>query len=174
MTPELKTACEVIFQEHKIHPIKWKRDSFRGKISIGLSEMAREILVKKNIILLPKKSKKAFTQLNPDAAAADSFEEAEKMIETKRSEPADRSDYDAKTYIAEHVVGSPFKLNSSPPSQNEFFIAYTPETKILPGTKWWLKPVFSYFLWPLAGAVIGLLLAWLIDLAYTALFLHSK
>src|SRR5215467_11997819 len=129
MTPELKTACEVIFQEHKVHPIKWNRDSFRGKISIGLSDMAREILVKKNIILLPNKSKKAFTQLNPDVATADSFEEAEKMVGTKKTEPANDSDYDAKTYIAEHVVGSPFKFTSVPPSHNGFSIAYTSGSK---------------------------------------------
>src|SRR5215510_5615586 len=85
MTPELKTACELVFQEHKLsaQPIKWTRDIFRGRISIGLSEMAKETLVKKNIILWPDKSKKVFTKLNPDVATASSFEEAEKMIETK-------------------------------------------------------------------------------------------
>src|SRR5215510_1263148 len=85
MTPELKTACELVFQEHKLsaQPIKWTRDIFRGRISIGLSEMAKETLVKKNIILWPDKSKKVFTKLNPDVAMACSFEEAEKMIETK-------------------------------------------------------------------------------------------
>jgi hypothetical protein len=170
MTPELRTACEVIFQEHKIHPIKWKRDSFRGKISIGLSDMARDILVKKNIILLPNKSKKAFTQLNPDAAAADNFEEAEKMVGTKRPGSVNGSDYDAKTYIAEHVVGSPFKLTS--PSQNGSSIAFTSEPRI--SQKWWLRPIFSYFVWPVCGALLGLLLAWLLDVIYTALFLRTK
>src|SRR6185369_13502866 len=86
MTPELKTACELVFQEHKLsaQPIKWSRDAFRGRISIGLSEMAKETLVKKNIIVWPDKSKKIFTKLNPDVAMARSFEEAEKMIETRK------------------------------------------------------------------------------------------
>src|SRR6478672_740326 len=86
MTPELKTACELVFQEHKLsaQPIKWSRDAFRGRITIGLSELAKETLVKKNIILWPDKSKKIFTKLNPDVASARSFEEAEKMIETKK------------------------------------------------------------------------------------------
>ena len=86
MTPELKTACELVFQEHKLsaQPIKWSSDAFRGRISFGLSEMAKETLVKKNIILWPDKSKKIFTKLNPDVVTASSFEEAEKMIETKK------------------------------------------------------------------------------------------
>src|SRR6476660_4639037 len=86
MTPELKTACELVFQEHKLsaQPIKWSSDAFRGRISFGLSEMAKETLVKKNIILWPDRSKKIFTKLNPDVATAHSFEEAEKMIETKK------------------------------------------------------------------------------------------
>src|SRR5215475_10004455 len=85
MTPELKVACELVFQEHKSsgQPIKWSRDAFRGRISIGLSEMAKETLVKKRIILLPNKAKKTFTQLNPEVASATSFEEAEQMIDGK-------------------------------------------------------------------------------------------
>src|ERR1700748_2548336 len=109
MTPELKTACELIFQEHKIStaPIKWSKDSFRGKISIGLSEMAKETLVKKNMILLPDRSKKVFTKLNPNVAAAGSFEEAEKIIGT--NSVATPPEYDANAYIAEHVFGFAFK-----------------------------------------------------------------
>jgi hypothetical protein len=85
MTPELKIACEVVFQEHKSsgQPIKWTRDTFRGRISIGLSEMAKETLIRKNIILIPNKSKRIITQLNPAVAIATSFEEAEEMIKNK-------------------------------------------------------------------------------------------
>ena len=86
MTPELKTACEVIFQEHKVssQPIKWSSETFRGRISLGLSDLAKDTLVKKNIIILPNKSKKILTQLNPDVAAASSFEEAEDIIKNKK------------------------------------------------------------------------------------------
>ena len=86
MTPELKTACEVIFQEHKVssQPIKWNSETFRGRISLGLSDLAKDTLVKKNIIILPNKSKKILTQLNPDVAAASSFEEAEDIIKNKK------------------------------------------------------------------------------------------
>src|SRR5262245_17036172 len=82
MTPELKTACEVVFQEHKLSSqIRWNKDTFRGRISIGLSEMAKETLVQKHIIFLPNKSKKLITLLNPAIAGAASFEEAKTMIE---------------------------------------------------------------------------------------------
>ena len=37
MTPELKIACEVVFQEHKTssYPVTWNRDAFRGRLSTG-------------------------------------------------------------------------------------------------------------------------------------------
>ena len=52
MTPELKNACEVVFQGHKtsVKPITWNKDAFRGRLPFGLSAMAKEILVSKNII----------------------------------------------------------------------------------------------------------------------------
>ena len=44
MTPELKSACELVFQEHKISgkPINWNKDSFRGQLSFGMAEMAKQ------------------------------------------------------------------------------------------------------------------------------------
>jgi len=170
MTPELKTACELIFQEHKLsaQPIKWNRDAFRGRISIGLSEMAKETLVKKNIILLPAQSKKLFTQLNPDVAGAHSFEEAEKIIETKIPNlhtPA----YDAETYITDHVFG----FSATPPRAQQRPVARTPQIK-LADKKWYLKPFYLYVAWLICGAAAGVLISRLMDLAYTELFLNPK
>src|SRR5436190_21076443 len=101
MTPELKTACEVIFQEHKIstQPMKWSKDTFRGRISIGLYEVARETLVKKNIIVQHKKANKVFTLLNHDVATANSFDEAEKIIVTEQPAIAMQLASDTASYI---------------------------------------------------------------------------
>ena len=37
MTPELKIACEIVFQEHKvsIHPIKWNRIYFADEYRLA-------------------------------------------------------------------------------------------------------------------------------------------
>src|SRR6476646_4369438 len=132
MTPELKTACELVFQEHKLsaQPIKWTRDIFRGRISIGLSEMAKETLVKKNIILWPDKSKKIFTKLNPDVATARSFEEAEKMIETKKPVLATMPAIAGNFTVADLVAD----LNISQTS-NAFNTPITPITPTPPPTR---------------------------------------
>jgi hypothetical protein len=174
MTPELKTACELVFQEHKIsgQPIKWNKDAFRGRISIGLSEMAKITLVKKNIILLPDKSKKVFTKLNPDVAAAGNFEEAEKIIETKIPGQETITAYDANKYIADHVVGLA-TVSSLMHSQNELPVANASETKAT-DIKWFMKPLFLYIVWPLCGAVAGALISLLMNLAYTELFSNLK
>ncbi|HEV8285847.1 MAG TPA: hypothetical protein VGQ09_16155 [Chitinophagaceae bacterium] len=168
MTPELKTACELIFQEHKLsaQPIKWNRDAFRGRISIGLSEIAKETLVKKNIILLPAPSKKLFTQLNPDVASADSFEEAEKIIETKIPNLEITPAYDAEVYITNHVFG----FAATPPQEP---IARTSKIKVT-DKKWYMKPFYLYVTWPLCGGAAGVLISRLMDLAYTELFLNPK
>src|SRR5690242_5668765 len=89
MTPELRTACEVVFQEHKVsaQPIKWSSETFRGRISLGLSDLAKDTLVKKKIIVVPNKSKKVITQLNPVVASAASFEEADDIITNNKQVP---------------------------------------------------------------------------------------
>jgi hypothetical protein len=189
MTPELKTACELVFQEHKLstHPIKWTRDAFRGRISIGLCEMAKETLVKKNIILWPDKSKKIFTKLNPDVATARSYEEAEKMIETKKPALATMPAIAGNFTVADLVAD----LNISQPS-NAFNIPITPVTPTIPPTrsysrmkivplmeatettatevKWWMKPLYLYFVWPTCGAVAGIMISMLMNLVYRMLF----
>src|SRR4029079_18559182 len=82
MTPELKKACEAVFQEHRarINGIDWKKDVFRGRISTGLSEKAKETLLSKNIIYYPNPVKKAITVLNPEVSAASTCDEAEKVL----------------------------------------------------------------------------------------------
>jgi hypothetical protein len=164
MTPELKTACEVIFQAHKLSakPIKWDSNAFRGRISIGLSEIAKETLVKKNIILLPNKSK-IFTQLNPDVAAADSFEEAEKMIVNKIPALVTTKKYDPDSYAAHHVVG--VAASTRPiKTYDQLAIADTTKTNAA-GIKWYMKPVFLYSIWLVCGAAAGVMISWLISLA---------
>jgi hypothetical protein len=201
MTPELKTACELVFQEHKLsaQPIKWSSDAFRGRISFGLSEMAKETLVKKNIILWPDRSKKIFTKLNPDVATAHSFEEAEKMIETKKPAlaimPAIEGNFNVADLVADldtpqtpTSFTTPITL-TTPTTITPTTLAPAPTRsfsvmKIVPLTetqvvevnepvvevKWWMKPLYLYFVWPTCGAVVGILISMLMNLAYHELF----
>lgn len=188
MTPELRTACELVFQEHKLsaQPIKWSRDAFRGRISIGLSEMAKETLVKKNIILWPDKSKKIFTKLNPDVATARSFEEAEKMIETKKPVLATMPVIEGGFNVAD--LAKDFETPPTPTAK-QTVLAATPirsysVMKIVPptettettvaGVNWWMKPLYLYVIWPACGAVVGILISMLMNLAYQELFTHAK
>ena len=174
MTPELKTACELVFQEHKgsAQPIKWGRDAFRGRISIGLSEMAKETLVQKNIIVLPDKSKKVFTLLNPDVAEANSFEEAERMIVTMGQGLVMKPAYDPEAYLTNHVYG--FAARPSAPARKPQPVAATPAIVRLPRSKWWLKPVWLYFVWPVFGAAAGVLLSFLMNFFFSELFSHAR
>lgn len=172
MTPELKTACEVVFQEHKVtsQPFKWNNDAFRGRISIGLSEMAKLTLVGKNIIIVPEKSKKIITLLNPAVATAGSFEEAEKMIVNKvPALVASRADEDPPLI----EMGSMFVSSSAAYPDRLLRIAGHVEAPVA-GIRWYLKPLFYYVIWPICGAVAGALIAYLIGLAYTELFFDLK
>jgi hypothetical protein len=172
MTPELKTACELVFQEHKLsaQPIKWSRDAFRGRISIGLSEMAKETLVKKNIILWPDKSKKVFTKLNPDVASARSFEEAEQMIEKKIPAlavmPAINDGFNVAD-LASQIESVPPK----PAARTYHMLKVVPATEPnVTEINWWMKPLYLYVIWPVCGAVAGVLISMLMNLVYHALF----
>ena len=172
MTPELKTACEVVFQEHKASSqIKWNRDAFRGRISIGLSEMAKETLVRKNIIILPNKSKKIITLLNPAVAGAANFEEAEEMIENKVEPVVAAVPAKQPTYIV-HQVAVP-AISYPEYSHRLSSIAGKPEIRV-DGIKWYMKPLFYYVVWPVCALVAGALLSWLIDFTYTKIFLDLK
>jgi len=173
MTPELKTACEIVFQEHKVsgNPIKWSREAFRGRISIGLSEMAKVELVRKNIIILPNKSKRIITLLNPAVAEAASFEEAEKMIGNKAPVLVAGLADDHPTLIDDQLPD--FVKLPSRHSQQLLPINGRSETQSA-DIKWWLKPLFFYLVWPVCAAVAGALIAFLIDFTYTGLFLDMK
>lgn len=172
MTPELKIACEVVFQEHKTSAqIKWDRDAFRGRISIGLSEMAKETLVRKNIIFWPNKSKKIITLLNPDVATATSVEEAVEIIEHKAPELANSVEYDPETYIAGHVFG----FDKAQAKTTDHTATITIKTKPrASGTQWYMKPLFYYVVWPVFAVAAGALLSYLLVLAQSKLFLHLK
>ena len=192
MTPELKTACEVVFQEHKLsQQIKWSRDTFRGQISLGLSELAKETLVKKHIIV-PSKSKKIITALNPAVFSASSFEEAEKLIVTNSKTPSASLPVEKKIEAVAAKVEQPkskietLPTKVQPISTNAVMakpkveVSYSPvaaaivqEAKV-EKSKWYLKPVFYYFLWPLLALVGGALISFLIDLLYTKVFLDFK
>ncbi|HEY6976809.1 MAG TPA: hypothetical protein VH396_11015 [Chitinophagaceae bacterium] len=191
MTPELKTACEVIFQAHKLSakPIKWDSNAFHGRISIGLSEVAKETLIKKRIILLRNKSK-IFTQLNPGVATANSFEEAEKMIVNKVSNSFEEADkmilnkvsnsfeeaekiivnkvpvlvtkkYDPDSYTARHVVGAA----PTSPVKTYDQLAIADITRSNTGIKWYMRPIFLYSIWLVGAATAGIIISWLISLA---------
>jgi hypothetical protein len=153
MTPELKIACEVVFQEHKTsHPISWNKDIFRGRVSIGLSEKAKETLVSKNVIYFPNRAKKAITVLNPSVAAAATFEEAVEIVQNKLT--ASVSDI-IKEQPAYTEVEIPAFINRSA-TYTHRVIEYTdrPETAVV-AIKWYMKPVFCYILWPLCAIVVG-------------------
>jgi hypothetical protein len=169
MTPELKIACEVVFQEHKLsgQPIKWDREVFHGRISIGLSEMAKMTLVKKSIIFFPDKSKKLITQLNPRVVAAASFEEAEAMIENKVPELVTGIEDDQPAYIAKN--DSDFTSKPSRYSHWLLSIAGKPEMRVSE-IKWYMKPLFIYLVWPVCAAAAGALILFLMSLIYTELF----
>ncbi|MEI9909022.1 MAG: hypothetical protein WDO71_04760 [Bacteroidota bacterium] len=169
MTPELKIACELVFQEHKSsgQPIKWTRDTFRGRIAIGLSEMAKETLISKNILIIPNKTKRIITQLNPAVAKATSFEEAEEMIKNKEPVFVSGMADDKPAYIAGQVSGfvsrpAEYSHRLLPIDNN----AEMPSAEI----KWYLKPLFYYIIWPVCAAAAGALIAYLLGLAFTKLF----
>ena len=160
MTPELKTACEVVFQEHKlsIQPIAWSKYPFRGRISLGLSEMAKETLVKKNIIYFPNRAKKIATILNPAVATASTFEEAAEMAQNKVPSLVSSIEDEQPVYIANRVTDfndRPTKFAHRVRQVNgQYEIAIVKE-------KWYLKPLFYYVIWPACASVLGVLIAYL-------------
>lgn len=164
MTPELKIACEVVFQEHKAsgYPINWNKDAFRGRISFGLSAMAKETLVRKNIIYLPNPAKKIITSLNPDVAAAATFEEAEELVQNKVPSSIANRVNDQPAYIIHHV--------SRPGKYNHLLLKIAGKSETAIAEKWYMKPLFCYVVWPACAAVAGALIAYLMGLVYTELF----
>jgi hypothetical protein len=143
--------------------------------------MAKETLVKKNIILWPDKSKKIFTKLNPDVATARSFEEAERMIETKKpvlaTMPVIEGGFNVADLIADletsETPDAP-KAPAPPPARLYSLMKIVPPTETVDTSaaevNWWMKPVYLYFVWPVCGAIAGVLISMLMNLAYHELF----
>ena len=174
MTPELKKACEAVFQEHraKINGIDWKKDVFRGRISTGLSEKAKETLLSKNIIYYPNPVKKAITLLNPEVSVASTCEEAEKVLlhEIVLSPALTAAPIVAEPTIVAAKPKRPVADNKPIPQR---FVISTPTTEnvaLIEKEKWYLKPVLVYFVWPVFGAAAGGALAYLIGAAYDYIF----
>jgi len=181
MTPELKVACETVFQEHRtrIHGIDWKKDIFRGRISTGLSEKAKETLLMKNIIYYPKPGKKAFTLLNPRVTAASTCDEAEKILLNKVvlspvvSEPMVRESMVSKPIAESPIIAVKAKrpLADNRPIPQRFVVSSAPENvAYLEKERWYLKPVMVYFVWPICAAVTAGAFAYLIGTLYDYIF----
>ena len=133
--------------------------------------MAKETLVKKNIIILPNKSKKIITLLNPAVAAAANFEEAEEMIENKCQVLVTSMPDDQPAYIAHQVSG----LDIPPPAYSHRLLSIASESQTrIAGIKWYMKPLFYYVVWPFCAVVAGAAISFLIGFAYTKLFLDWK
>jgi hypothetical protein len=172
MTPELKRACELVFQEHKTSsiPINWNKDIFVGRLSFGLSAMAKEILIKKNIIYAVHPPKKLLTLLNPAVAGASTLEDAEKVLANElillpSGETPDLSPEDEGVIFSELSAGNSrviLRITGEPSeiSGNVF------------GHKWYASRLFYYFIWPLCAAATGAAIAWAIS-TYYWIFLSS-
>lgn len=161
MTPELKKACEIVFQEHKSSPapIAWNKNPFNGRISLGLREMARETLLQKKVIYLPKEKKKDITSLNPATHGADSFEEAIELAVLGVKMPATVGNK-VEPVVVEEKLSKPEPQHSTyiyRPSQDSH-----PQISTAIGAKWYLRPVYYYVVWPVCAIIGGALIAYLL------------
>lgn len=174
MTPELQLACEAIFQEHKAknNSISWSKDAFRGRISTGMLDLAKETLLNKHIIYYPNPSKKIITKLNPEIMDAHSFAEAEVLVLNRKPVLASLGNHDISTTLVSEK-GDLILSNKPRPSH----IVDTPPDDYEashPKTKWYQSNVFTYLVWPLCAAALFWFIAWLIDKLFTALFFELK
>lgn len=178
MTPELKVALDVVLQEHKNvnHSVTWNRDAFRGRLSTGLTEMAKDTLLRKKIILYPNPAKKILTVLNPLAVGASSFEEAESMVNSTVSVlyPAPAMQEKARvTAVADNHVTT----YVSKPVIAQRVITMAEKTEVAAAVteiKWYLKPAFYYVIWPLCAAAAGVVIAHYMGSFYTDIFFDLK
>ena len=163
MTPELKSACELVFREHKVtgKPINWNKDSFRGQLSFGMAEMARQTLEKKNIICSVSPAKKTITVLNPVAATATNVEEAAGMLQNKI--PALVTDL-----VDKPVHYSTDQVQHYTSATKDFTVQVLKirnnTAAIQSETLWWKKPYFTYIILPVCAAVAGGLITYLLGL----------
>ena len=162
MTPELKVACELVFQEHKTSrkPINWNKDSFRGRISFGLAAMAKETLEKRNIICTLNPTKKTITTLNPLAVTAANFEEAGEMVQNKIPVLV-ANKVDHKPAYVTHGVS-----NFAPVTDDTDRLLKVRDKSITPAieTKRRMKPVLSYIIWMVGALAGGALITYLLSL----------
>ena len=190
MTPELKIACEVVFQEHKAAttPVAWNRDVFRGRLSTGMSEKAKETLVEKKVIHFPNPAKKNFTVLNPLAFAASNYTEAELMV-TNPVPAMAGFEYEQKqkesTVFIPRAERPTYQSNGSSNSVTAYLARSVNAPRLVTITgkaeaiqqhlpKWYQKPLLVYIVWPLLAALAGGVIAYLIGEAYTGLMFDLK
>ena len=162
MTPELKAACELVFQEHKTsgYPINWSKDAFRGRISFGLAALAKQTLERRNIICAPNPAKKTITVLNAKVIAAASFEEAEEMIQNKVSLlVADRANDQPSSYVT-HSISS--FVNPRTDYTDRLVKIANKSVIATVDIKWWMKPLFYYIIWPVCALIAGGFIAWIL------------
>lgn len=167
MTPELQAACEAIFQEHKSHPFSWNKDVFHGRISTGMLDLAKEILIEKNIIYYQHSGKKLVTLLNPELAKAASFTEALGIVSGKSiALAASPMPLPPDAEIKQPKAPPARVIQIKQPEQVNEPVMDDKETPV----KWYLRPVFVYLIWPLLAAVVFWLIAYFISNGYDALF----
>ena len=175
MTPELKVACEVVFQEHKTahHSVTWNRDAFLGRLSTGLTEMAKDTLIRRKIIYYPNPSKKMITLLSPQAEMAASFEEAEKIVSSPVPVlyPVQADTDHASTNAAS--VPAPSYVRK-PVVAKRFVTMTTEKVAMVAELKWYMKPAFYYFVWPVCAAAAGIIIAHYMGEIYTEIFFDLK
>jgi hypothetical protein len=158
MTPELKEACELAFQEHKSgHPINWDKDVFRGRISFGLSAMAKQTLERRNIISTLNPAKKTITVLNPAAVTATTFEEAEEMLLNKPQVVIATTTDDKPSYISHNSSSFASPITNY---TDRLVHSAAKSVTVTGEIKWYMKPLFYYIAWPVCAAVVGGFIAW--------------
>jgi hypothetical protein len=161
MTPELKQACELIFQEHKTSrlPIDWNKNVFQGRIAFHLSALAKQTLEKRNIIWTVNGRKKSTTILNPDASLAASFEEAEELILNKYAVVIAEEEKNKFEYILHQVAGEPIAISDTDKKAKTLNKPGIAKSKIRRSGN-----SFYYFILLLAAAIAGAILTYLIGL----------
>ena len=131
--------------------------------------MAKDTLLRKNIIYYPNPTKKINTILNPDVFSAESYEEAANMILNKVTVLSESSVDHEGTLVATKV-----STTASRPVTHRL-ITLSGETETISAElKWYMKPVFSYFVWPVLAAVAGGLIAYFMGTIYTDLVFDIK
>ena len=120
--------------------------------------------------------------------------EAEKMIETKKPAlaimPAIEGNFNVADLVADldtpqtsTAFTTPITLTTPtstpitptpPPTRSYSRMKIVPLIETTETTaaevNWWMKPAYLYFVWPVCGAVVGILISMLMNLAYHVLF----